>query len=327
MSNEIIVPLDGSPVAETAILHAAELAKRVNSGLHLVRVHTPVAAVAIAEAPLLAVDPELDSELQKEELAWLTRRAKEFGASVGVPVSSELRLGTPADEIVQAAAERKARLIVCTTHGVGGWAPQWLGSVADSVMRHASCPVLVMSEVAATRTATPKGMLVLLDGSEVSASILPTVKWFAKAFGARIELLSIVAGPWLGDSYSALFSARMDRFGIDQFAEASKQRLDTVAEELRAGGLVVSSIVEVEPQPTRAILEHIERTNPDVVALATYGRGLSRLFMGSVADKVLRTGARPTLCYCPPREVVKKSLHEQDAAMLAMVGAAPTMVL
>lgn len=317
MSNDILVPLDGSPLADAAIPHAAELARRTGSGLHLVRVHTPMVVGLVLDAPAFVLDPDLDKELEAEARAWLTRRATEVLAQMGVPVSSEARIGPPAAEIVAAATAHNARLIVCSTHGAGGWAPQWLGSVADGIIRHAPCPVLAMSGAGAARSPAPASVLVLLDGSEVSASILPSATWFAKAMGARIDLLRVVIPPWAGDSYNVLPSTAVDRFQIDPFADAAKHQLDAVAEELRAQGFVVSSEVVVQMSPTRAILEHVERTNPGVVALATHGRGLSRLLMGSVADKVLRASARPTLCYRPPRALIEAAEARGSAAELA----------
>lgn len=321
MSNDILVPLDGSPLADAAIPHAAELAKRVGSGLHLVRVHTPMTLGLILDAPAFVMDPDLDKALADEAGRWLNKRAKEVRAMSGLPVTSEVRVGAAADEIVAATTARDARLIVCTTHGTGGWAPHWMGSVADSVIRHAPCPVLVMPEAAAGRAPVPASVLVLLDGSEVSASILPVAKWFAKAFGARIDLLRIVVPPWVGDSYSTLAMAAVDRFEIDPFAESAKLQLEAIAEGLREEGHVASSEVEVQARPTRAILDHIERSDPGVIALATHGRGLSRLLLGSVADKVLRTAARPTLCFRPPRALIEAAAGARESAG-ELVGAA-----
>ena len=131
---------------------------------------------------------------------------------------------------------------------------------------------------------------------------------FAKAFGARIELFRVVAPPWVGDS-EVLIPPEVDRFGIDVFAENAKRELDAIAEDLRKQGLTVTSTVDVRNRVTRRILEHIEARNPDVVALATHGRGFVRLLFGSVADKVLRSGSRPMLCVRPRRAAVREAVR------------------
>ena len=165
-------------------------------------------------------------------------------------------------------------------------------------------------------------MLVLLDGSELSESILPDVKRFAKVFDAHVELYRVVVPPWVGDSEVALPPA-IDRFGVDAFAEEAKHELDAVAEDVRSAGLSVTAVVEVHNGVTRRILEHIESANPDVVALATHGRGFARLLVGSVADKVLRAGARPMLCVRPQRTAAVEAIRRFEASMAGFGTASP----
>jgi nucleotide-binding universal stress UspA family protein len=300
MFTELLVPLDGSALAEAAVPHAVEIARRIKGSLHLVRVHTPVATIASPpEAAIFIPDPSWDAQVREDTRTWLAERAQALRKSMDIPVTFELRVGSPVDEIAEAAAARHSRAIVCSTHGLGGWAPHWLGSVADGLIRHAPCPVLAMSEAAVAREEEVKKILVLLDGSDVSEAIVPQAAWLARAFDAEIELLRVVAPPWVGDSLTALTAGEEDPFGVDAFAEAAKQTLGQIATALRRKGFTVTSTVVVHLSPARAILEHVERTNPDVLALATYGRGVSRLFLGSVADKVLRAGGRPTLLLRP----------------------------
>src|SRR3990172_4309824 len=142
VTRDIIVPLDGSLQADAAIPHAAEFARWLQGTLHLVRVHVPVLAYAAAESPIAIPDPAWDERVRDAARHWLVRQAADVRARVGRPVTFELRIGSPADEVTEAARERNARAIVCTTHGHGGWAPQWLGSVTDGIIRHSPCPVL-----------------------------------------------------------------------------------------------------------------------------------------------------------------------------------------
>lgn len=314
MSNNILVPLDGSSLADAAVPHAIELARRMGGALRIVRVHEPMAPVTVEAPPLVFPDARIEAEVVMTRRAWLDARAKEIGRGSGLTVHSEFRIGQPGAEIVVAAADCDAKVIVCTTHGTGGWAPHWFGSVTDYVIRHTLKPVFAMSAAATERTTKPSAMLVLLDGSEMSEAILPDVKSFAKAFGASVELFRVVVPPWVGDSEMVL-TPEIDRFGIDAFAEEAKHELDAVAEDLRATGLSVTSRVEVQNGPTRGILEHIEKSNPDIVALATHGRGIARLLVGSVADKVLRASSRPMLCVRPQRTAAVEAIRRFEASM------------
>ena len=300
MTRDIIVPLDGSQQADAAIPHAAELARSTGSAIHLVRVHVPVLAFMASESPLAIPDPEWDERVRDMAQDWLVRRAADVRATIGVPLTFELRIGSPAEQVTDAARERHALAIVCTTHGHGGWAPQWLGSVTDGIIRHSPCPVLAMSEQAVRRVARVDRILVPLDGSETAAKILPVVQSVALAANAIVDLYRVVAPPWIGDAPNAVPGGRIDPFGVDPAANDAKHELERTAQELIYRGVRATSTVEIATNSTRAILERIALTDPDMVALTTHGRGLSRLFLGSVADKILRAGGRPALCWRPP---------------------------
>lgn len=302
MTRCIIVPLDGSSLSEAALARAAELAKLTKDSIHLVRVHVPVLAYAAAESPVAIPDPAWDAQVRDAAQAWISRAALRVAPLLGVPVTHELRVGSPADEIVAAAKERDARAIVCTTHGHGGWAPQWLGSVADGIIRHSHCPVIAMSESSVARTNGFKKILVPLDGSETASAILPHVRDLARAAGATVDFFRVVAPPWVGDVLNGLQSGSVDKFGIDPAADVAKVELDRVVEDFKLAGIHATSSVEVATNPTRAILDRIREVDPDLVAMSTHGRGFSRVFMGSVADKVLRSGGHPVFLFRAPRE-------------------------
>lgn len=301
MITRILVPLDGSALANEAIPHAVELARRTRGTLHLVRVHQPVMPVLAAEQMMVTADPVFDAPLEEATRSWLFTKSNEVRSSTGLSVTADFRVGHPVDEISAAAQSSDATAIVCTTHGIGGWAPQWLGSVVDGLIRHAGCPVLAMSESAVTRSIQFRRMLLLLDGHEISGTILPSARWFARAFDAEIEVLRVAEAPWFGEGPEGLAAMAADRFGLDEQARNAKSLIDTVADGLRGEGFRVSTVVKVSHDPGGTILDHIKATDPDVVALATHGRGLSRLFFGSVANKVLRAGGRPMLCIRPLR--------------------------
>ena len=120
MTRDIIVPLDGSSLADAAIPHAAEFARLTQANLHLVRVHTPVLAYAAAESPVAIPDPMWDERVREAAQNWIVRQAADVRARIGLPVTFELRIGSPAEQVTEAARERDARAIVCTTHGHGG---------------------------------------------------------------------------------------------------------------------------------------------------------------------------------------------------------------
>jgi nucleotide-binding universal stress UspA family protein len=144
----ILVPLDGSPLSEKAIPLAATLAKAFNSQLILVRVldllHPMVLAPHLTSATALALAKahEHTCQVAKEYLELQQKELEQQGLHTRIFLLDT----SPAEGILEAAANHKADMIVMSTHGRGGLSRWALGSVADKVTRHASCPVLLVRQ-------------------------------------------------------------------------------------------------------------------------------------------------------------------------------------
>jgi universal stress protein A len=142
---KILCPVDFSEPSREALVAAADLARTFDASLTLVHVYQlPLAAV-----PEMSVDPELYGMMGKradEELARLTQEA--LGLGVRRVESTRLE-GVAWDVIVKLARDGRVDLVVMGTHGRTGLRHALLGSVAERVVRHASCPVLVVRAPAA----------------------------------------------------------------------------------------------------------------------------------------------------------------------------------
>jgi nucleotide-binding universal stress UspA family protein len=147
----IVCPTDFSEPALTALKGAAELARHFGAELIVVHVIPPV------PGPLVAADPPVatgfDVALYQQELAgYAEKMLKELVSHL---VSPEVRTrdrvttGEAAPEILRAAAQERADLIVIATHGLTGWRHLVFGSVAEKVVRQAPCPVLTITAPAA----------------------------------------------------------------------------------------------------------------------------------------------------------------------------------
>jgi len=140
----ILLPTDFSGCAETAVPYAASLARLMKARLvclHVVETIVPPVGYAAVAEPL----PVVDIGGQLEESA--TRELPKLGARAecaGLDVEEVLVHGDAASEIVRVARERDIDLIVISSHGRTGWGRMLFGSTAESVVRHAHCPVLVV---------------------------------------------------------------------------------------------------------------------------------------------------------------------------------------
>jgi nucleotide-binding universal stress UspA family protein len=150
MYHRILVALDGSALAEQVLPHAEALCEKFGATLVLLHATIPPTDLVVAEAAIGVVpvspavtDPaELTAADQREAVAYLQAAADRVGS--GVAVEFDQPEGETAEAIVTRARDLGADLIAMTTHGRGGLGRAVFGSVADEVLRHAPCPVLLV---------------------------------------------------------------------------------------------------------------------------------------------------------------------------------------
>lgn len=136
----IVFPTDFSTASDAALVHAAALARQ--SGARLLIVHVEEPPLAYGGGELYYGLPEPSSERILKMLEDVRP------ADPAVPFTHRLTMGDPAAEIVRVAGDEHAEMIVLGTHGRTGITRLLMGSVAESIVRHAPCPVLVYRETA-----------------------------------------------------------------------------------------------------------------------------------------------------------------------------------
>jgi nucleotide-binding universal stress UspA family protein len=142
----ILLATDGSTEAESAAQVAAELADKTGSELHVIYVEVVPYYAQYSAAAAVGYDRELYEKIKeegRETLRKLTWKVKLAGAAVA---EDHLRLGAPDEEIVRLAEAIGAGLIVMGSRGRGGVKRALMGSVSDSVVRNAHCPVTVVRQ-------------------------------------------------------------------------------------------------------------------------------------------------------------------------------------
>jgi nucleotide-binding universal stress UspA family protein len=138
IAKKILVPTDFSPFHETALAYATSLARDTGATLLIVHVDEPPLAYGAGE--FYAVPATPDAGEQRAMLATVVPTDPE------VHFEHRLLVGDPASEIVQLAADEGVDLIVMGTHGRTGLRRLLMGSVAEAVVRRASCPVLTLKQ-------------------------------------------------------------------------------------------------------------------------------------------------------------------------------------
>jgi nucleotide-binding universal stress UspA family protein len=153
MYTHVLVPLDGSPAAETALPHVQALAEKFQARVTIIRVtvapETVIAETAGGGAPGVPepgplIDPTPVVEAEQHEASGYLQRVSERLRGGGLQVDVEAPEGPAADTIVERARALGVDLIVMGTHARGGLGRLVFGSTGDSVLRHTPCPVLLI---------------------------------------------------------------------------------------------------------------------------------------------------------------------------------------
>lgn len=327
MFQKLLVPLDRSDFAEQAIGPAAAIARASKGVLDLVLVHEPFPFGTSGDAPWRR-------EAWQDEERYLQSIANEISSGTGVPVACAVIEGEKVEMICKRAWDVGAELIVMTSHGRTGISRAWLGSAADGVIRQSAIPVLMLRPVQgkAARLAARqpfKRILVPLDGSALAAEALSSATVLAQCTGASITLLRVVVPvPIIAGDAGMPFVypypiAMPDVTETNHMADEAKRELTDAARHLQGQGIAnVATEVVVEASAARGIIDFANGHDTDVIAMSTHGRGASRLFLGSVADKLIRGSEIPVLVYRPRAVREKTAITEESAMAIPSLGGA-----
>jgi len=295
MFRKILVPLDGSELAERALQPALTLARPDGGELILMRV--PLMERIAMPAPeghgLLWPDQSFEQS-QKESTEYLATVQKTY-QQPSFTLRTLIVDGDVASSIVDTAAAEKVDLIVISTHGYSGLTRWMLGSVTERVLRGATCPVLVV------RTENPvRRVVITLDGSELSEQALKPGFDLAVQTGSAVAVLRAIpeVPPHQVERLDEIETNLGKRFQEDLFTEAEAYLKECVA-RFAPPDLKVETRVMFGPA-AYTLIKFAELESADVIVMATHGRtGLRRWAYGSVTDKVLHGALCNTLVIRP----------------------------
>ena len=291
MFRTILVPLDGSPLAEQALPWALCIARRAGGKLDLVCGHG-LHALKEPAACWGPFDPACEADSRQQDRLYLDATALWLSAVSPVPMTTALVRAIPsmdAESILKRVRESGPDLIVMATHGRGAVGRFFLGSTADDLIRQSGAPVLVLHAREPAPSLLPEplveSVLIPLDGSALAEQALPLAADLARLLEAQCVLLRVVEPLAEGTTAPEL---------------EARAYLERLARSLRQQGLQVQTRVVAARHAVEIILEEAETFRSGVIALATHGRsGIGRLLVGSVADRVIRGASCPVLVYRP----------------------------
>jgi nucleotide-binding universal stress UspA family protein len=283
-----MVPLDGSPAAETALEAAVALASLMGARVHVVHVAKPV-----GNEPMGVERSHVEPWCEKYLQALVTR----IRADTDIDIEATILDGDVVDALLSHARAVDADLVVMATHGHGASSRFWLGSVTVRYLRRTQGPVLVVRPEHGRALKEEGGLrvrkiLVPLDGSEGSEKALAVASTVARLTDAELGLLRVVQLPVLPHATSDVVLAGPEGSQVDH----AESYLATVAEGIAPETVVSTMEVRSHTQPAVGILDFVHEWAGDMVVICTRGLGVARrLFLGSVTDKVVRGATIPVL--------------------------------
>ncbi|HEU5303005.1 MAG TPA: universal stress protein [Gemmatimonadales bacterium] len=299
----LLVPLDGSALAAQALPVAAAIARRSGTKLHLAMVSPQVpSSLATGEEP--PAEPALEQELRDELLQYLKSTADALGTTHGLDVTFALLDGAPVHALAEHARLKHAGLIVMTTHGHTGVNRLWLGSVADRLLRRVRVPVLLLRPKNGVPHTEFRQTLVALDGLAEGERILdPAIELASLTSDAHFTLVQVVEPPVSLITRMAMSGTTMRQHWRDLQENCARSYLERVATRMRKRGLSVTTQMLSGPGVGEAILGLAHAIGADLVVVGTHGaRGVERMLLGSVADKVIRGASQAVLVVPTQRE-------------------------
>lgn len=298
---KILSATDGSEDANLALREAVDIAEKIGSELHVVHVGTPVCLPRYYEGlDMKEYIEEEEKELERRAQRLLADQVEKIKAAGGSVVQAHLRTGKPDEEIVALADELGAELIVMGSRGLGRVRRALMGSVSDSVVRHAYCPVMVVRrEEHGEALSSSKRILLATDGSKDAELAARTSGGLAQKTGSELHAVYVrpriiphrpgyYVGPEVMED-----AERKEREGLEQ--EAQRLLEAQVGEVREAGGNVARAHLRVG-RPDEEIVDLAEELGVGLILMGSRGQGrIRRALLGSVSDSVVRHAHCPVM--------------------------------
>ena len=290
MFEQILVPLDGSSLAECVLPHVMALAAPSGAVLTLLR----VLEQEEPDAPGMA-DPIGWQLAEAEAEAYLQEVANRLGAE-GIEAKAVVLTGAPAERVLSFARERDVDLIVLSSHGQSGLSGWNVSSVVQKIILRAPSSVMIVRAYqpvpVADGPALYSRVLLPLDGSQRAEFVLPIAAFVAQASGGTLLLAHVVREPEL-PRRTGPSSADLEL--VQRLVERNRRQATSYLQGLQNRlSLPVETRLLVSSDVTTALHELVESEAVDLMMLAAHGySGAPRRAYGSVTTSFIAYGSTP----------------------------------
>jgi nucleotide-binding universal stress UspA family protein len=296
-SGKMLLATDGSAEATRAARMAVVLAHRLGSKLHVVHVGPMPEEyinprLSIPEPEFWEMMRERAEEETKPRLNEQVQKIREAGGEVS---GAHVRVGLPDAEIVELAEQLGAGLVVLGSRGLRPLKRALIGSVSDSVVRHAHGSVLVVRGNGRERDYLPGRILLALDGSREAAAASRTAVEIANATGSELRILfALFTSETLPYPYS--YARERWEARVERAKHRAQEFVDEQAERIEAEGGRVKDAHLAFGKPDQEIVKLGEELDAGLIVVGSRGLGgVRRALMGSISGSVVRHAHGPVL--------------------------------
>jgi nucleotide-binding universal stress UspA family protein len=293
---KILLGMDGSKEAELAANTAVSLAQKTGSELHVIH----VLALPLDTHNPSSFAPGVREQLEKRTRTRIEELVGSIEAAGGEVEGSHLGVGRPDAEIIAQAEELDAGLIVVGSRGLGAIRRALTGSVSDSVVRHAHCPVMVVRGEAVE---FPSRILLATDGSEDANLAASIATDLAKSTGSELHVVYVEPVSYIYQLTDWEAASTDLPSSLDQAAEkAARNRLEEQVQKIREEGGEIAGVHARVSYPDAEIVGLAGRLGAGLIVIGSRGLGpLRRALMGSVSDSVVRHAHCPVMVVRPEK--------------------------
>ena len=307
MYKKILVPLDGSQLAEKVLPYATQLTSRFQAETVLLHVFAAgeSQSTGMSKAYIKHMAEKVRMQLQE-----ITPKAQFSKGNGPAAIKAQILTGDVPSAILEYAEESKIDLIIMSKHGHSGIGHWLMGSVAHKVFSVSRIPVLIIHPANTDnieQPGWPRNVLVPLDGSKMSETVLSHVEdlFNQGQFGGEVTLVKVCEPPDLIADYSAaimqLSWEEHVKLAKSAAKEASLVYLGEKQKQLEAKGIKVNIEVVLGENAIPAITRYIRERPFDLVAITTHGHSrISVWLYGHVADRIIQVNIKPLLLIRPP---------------------------
>ena len=292
--NKILWATDGSKESRGALRWAEMLASRVGAKVIAIRV------VEKSDIARFGASDQLKEEISHGERELVAKESKRLGRMGNilkqkgtVEVETRVAEGIPYEEIIRAANKEGVDLIAMGKRGLNFWARMTLGSTTTRVLREVRLPVLTVR--AWTKKPVVKRIVVPSSFAPTDNAALETALDLGRILGATVFFLHVIEAHKSWDTAKGGFMGRRRKLDIEKL-----DKIVAMVPTQKRKDVPVSTRVKAFPRPWSGILSFVREERVDLVVMCTHARkGVPRLFLGSVAERVITEASCPVITVRP----------------------------